>query len=364
VLTLDANIQYAAEQALADGVKRDKAESGSVLIMDSKTGGIVAWADYPTYNANDFTHAELARMRDPIVSDLYEPGSVMKVVTLAGALDNRAITPDTVIRDPGYIPVGGCLLHDWNSQNRGNVNMSTVLQKSLNVGAVTAMQKEGAQAFYNNLVNFGFAEPTGVDVAAEQTDAGKDWAGIRPFDQWRDCELATAAYGQGISVNMLQMLAAINVIANKGRYAPPHVVERIGSTPSQASRLPQRQVVSAETAAQMTRMMELVVQDPGTGYTQRIPNFEKDQAGKTGTSQIPEKGGYSVDNLWASYVGFLPSDNPRFTMLVVIRKPHNDGCDNKNTLCDHNEGYYVSAPIWREIAQAMISQWRITPDPR
>jgi cell division protein FtsI/penicillin-binding protein 2 len=364
VLTLDSNIQFAAEKALAEGVRRNKAESGSVLIMDPKTGGIIAWADYPSYNANNFAQADLARLRDPIIADLYEPGSVMKVPTLAGALDNHAITPDLVINDPGSILIGGCRLHDWNGQNRGNVNMTTVLQKSLNVGAITAMQKEGPQAFYNNLINFGFAEPSGVDVAGEQVDAGKGWSGLPPLSQWRLCDLATTAYGQGINVNMVQMLAAINVIANRGKYAQPHVVERIGSTPSPFSRQPQRQAISPETAAQMTRMMEQVVQDPNTGFTQRIPNFEKDQAGKTGTAQIFEKGEYSLENLWASYVGFLPSDNPKFTMLVVIRKPHNEGCDNKTTLCDHNEGYYVSAPIWREIAQAMISQWRITPDPR
>jgi stage V sporulation protein D (sporulation-specific penicillin-binding protein) len=351
VLSLDAGIQYAAEQALAAGVKANKAESGSVIIMDPHTGGIIAWADYPTYNANTYTTSDPASIKDRIAADLYEPGSVMKVVTLAGAMDAGAITPATTINDPGYIDVGGARLRDWDLKNHGTVTMTRVLEESYNVGAVRAQQAEGAAAYYRYLQGFGFDAPAGVDVAGEQAATP-----LRPLDQWRPSELATAAFGQGIAVNMVQMCAALNVIANNGKYAQPHVVERIGGQPNPMLAAPQRQVISAESAAQMNRMMQSVVTN-GSGYTSRIQGFEKDAAGKTGTSQIPENGQYSTDHVWASYAGFLPADNPRFTMLVVIRKPNNGSFD-------HNEGYYVSAPIWKQIAQAMILQWRITPDPR
>ena len=343
VLTIDSSIQYAAEQAIADGVKNNKAQSGSVLVMDSKTGEIVAWADYPAYNANSFTTTDPARMRDPIVSDLYEPGSVMKVVTLAGAIDQGKITPATTIQDPGVVVVGGNAIHDWDGVNHGTVTFTNVLEKSLNVGAVKAEQAEGPDAFLHYLDAFGMTRKSGVDVAGEVSPSLQS--------QWRATELATASFGQGIAVDMVQMCAAINVIANGGRWVQPHVVKQVGDV---QPRLPaQRQAVSPQTAAAMTQMMESVVQH-GSGNMARVQGFEQNEAGKTGTSEMPENGKYSHDHVWASYVGFLPADNPRFTMLVVVRRPDNGSYD-------HNEGYYVSGPIWKRIAEQIIQRERITP---
>jgi cell division protein FtsI/penicillin-binding protein 2 len=352
VLSLDANIQYASEQALADGVQRYHAESGSVLIMDPTTGGIVAWADYPTYNANDFVHTDTALFKDNVASYVYEPGSVMKVVTLAGAINSGAIAPDTVINDPGYLNVGGYRISDWDHRNHGNVNYTYVLEHSLNVGAMKAMQAEGHENFYNYLQGFGLTKPSAIDVGGENC--------LLPAaaDKLADSQYATAAFGQGIDVNMVQMLAAVNVIANGGRYAPPHVMERVGTRINPLLLEPQRQVITPEVAAKMTAMMESVVQH-GSGWNSRVKGFELDQAGKTGTAQIPVNGQYTQD-VWASFVGFLPAQHPRFTMLVVIRKPHVDGADRDWTL---NDGYFTAAPIWRTIAQAMVVNWHITPDP-
>src|SRR5438270_5571720 len=167
VLSLDANIQYAAEQALAEGVQRDNAESGSVLIMDPTTGGIVAWADYPSYNANDFNHTESALFKDSVAGTVYEPGSVMKVVTLSGAINAGAIAPNTVINDPGVISLRGYRIYDWDRRNHGNLDYTSVLAHSWNVGAIKAMQAEGHAAFYNNLQAFGLTKPSGIDVADE-----------------------------------------------------------------------------------------------------------------------------------------------------------------------------------------------------
>jgi len=153
------------------------------------------------------------------------------------------------------------------------------------------------------------------------------------------------------------MLSAVNVIANGGKYAPPHVVERVGTQINPVVLAPQRQVISPDTAAKMTTMMEQVVQH-GSGWTSRIRGFELDQAGKTGTSQIPVNGKYTLD-VWASFVGFLPAQHPRFTMLVVVRKPHYPGADRDWTL---NDGYLTAEPIWQKIAQTMVVDWHITPD--
>jgi cell division protein FtsI/penicillin-binding protein 2 len=350
VLSLDANVQYAAEQALADGVKKDNAESGSVLIMDPTTGGIVAWADYPSYNSNDFAHTDPSLFLDPISSGVYEPGSVMKVVTLAGAINSGAIQPNTVINDPGYLSVGGFRISDWDHRNHGNIDYTYVLQHSLNVGAMKAMQAEGHDAFYSYLQGFGLTKPSGIDVAAEDSVPPPSAA------KMADAQYATASFGQGIDVNMVQMLAAINVIANGGKYAPPHVVERVGTKLNPLLLQPQRQVIAPDAAAKMTTMMESVVQH-GSGYTTRVKGFENDQAGKTGTSQIPVNGQYTLD-VWSSFVGFLPASHPRFTMLVVVRKPHAAGSDRDWTL---NDGYITAGPIWQKIAQAVVVDWHITP---
>ena len=352
ILSLDANVQYAAEQALADGVKKDNAESGSVLIMDPSTGGIVAWADYPSYNANDFNHTDAAMFKDNVLGYLYEPGSVMKVVTLAGALNAGAIQPDTVINDPGVLRVGGYSIYDWDHRNHGNITYTEVLEKSLNVGAMKAMQAEGHDAFYKNLQAFGLTQPSGIDVA------GEAFYPPPSASQMADSQYATTSFGQGIDVNMVQMLSAVNVIANGGKYAPPHVVDRIGTHINPVLLQPQRQVISPEAAAKMTGMMEQVVQH-GSGWTSRVHGFELDQTGKTGTSQIPVNGQYTLD-VWASFVGFLPAQHPKFTMLVVVRKPHYPGADRDWTL---NDGYLTAEPIWQKIAQTMVVDWHITPDP-
>ena len=351
VLSLDANIQYAAEQALADGVKRDNAESGSVLIMDPSTGGIVAWADYPSYSANDFNHTDPALFKDNVLSYVYEPGSVMKVVTLSGAINAGAIAPETVINDPGYLNVGGYRIYDWDRRNHGNIDYYKVLESSLNVGAMKAMLAEGHDNFYKNLQAFGLTQPSGVDVAGESF--------IKPpsASQMADSQYATAAFGQGIDVNMVQMLAAVNVVANGGKYAPPHVVDRVGTKVNPVLLQQQRQVISLDAAAKMTKMMQAVVQY-GSGWTSRIPGFQLDQCGKTGTSQIPVNGQYTQD-VWTSFVGFLPAQHPKFTMLVVVRKPHYPGSDRDWTL---NDGYMTAEPIWKVIAQSMIGAWHITPD--
>ncbi|MGH7776014.1 MAG: peptidoglycan D,D-transpeptidase FtsI family protein [Candidatus Dormibacterales bacterium] len=346
VLTLDSDIQYAAEQAIQAGVRAAHAESGSVMIMDPSTGGIIASADYPSYDANRYTTANVASFVDDAVSYQYEPGSVMKVATLAGAIDAGAITPQTTIYDPGVMDVGGYAIHDWDFRSHGVVTMTRVLEDSLNVGAIHAMQAEGSPAFYHYLQAFGFGRPSGIDLAGESGNP------LPPYKDWGPANFATASFGQGIDVNMAQMLAAVNVIANGGRYATPHVVATVGGRPAPGVGAPQRRVISPRAAAEMKWMMTQVVQH-GSGWKSCIPGFELDEAGKTGTSNIPVKGRYTGD-VWASYVGFMPASNPRFTMLVVIRKPHNGSND-------HDEGYYVAAPVWRQIAQDIILQWRITP---
>jgi cell division protein FtsI/penicillin-binding protein 2 len=345
-LSLDSTVQVVAERALADGIQKYQAESGSLIIMEPATGRIVAWADVPSYNANQFATTPTAQFIDPIVSNLYEPGSVMKVVTLSGALDDHAITPDTRFNETGVAVVGGVAIHNWDNRAHGNVTMTQVLQNSLNVGAIKAQQMEGAGPFYQYLQRFGIGSPTGVDLAAETAEPLRDLA------KWKPVELATASYGQGVDTTAIEMLAAVNVVATGGNLVWPHVVDQVIDTngtrhPVQPRII--RQVVSAKTAQQMAQMMVGVVEH-GSGFAARIDGFKNRIAGKTGTASIPENGKYLQDETIGSFVGFVPVDHPQFIMLVITRKP--------KVLF---EGAYVAAPIWKTVASALITQWQIAP---
>ena len=345
-LSLDGTIQVVAERALADGVQRYQAESGSLIIMEPATGRIVAWADVPSYNANEFATTPTAQFIDPIVSNLYEPGSVMKVMTLSGALDVHAITPDTRFNETGVAVVGGVAIRNWDNKAHGNVTMTQVLQNSLNVGAIKAQQMEGAGHFYQYLQRFGIGSRTGVDVAAETG------APLRDLAKWKPVELATASFGQGVDATAIEMLAAVNVAATGGNLVWPHVVDQVidrNGTRHPVQPRVIRQVVSAKTAQQMQQMMVGVVEH-GSGFAARIDGFKNRIAGKTGTASIPENGSYAKDQTIGSFVGFMPADHPQFIMLVITRKP--------KVLF---EGAYVAAPIWKTVASALITQWQIAP---
>src|SRR5256712_1522972 len=345
-LSLDSTIQVVAERALADGVQKYQAESGSLILMEPQTGRIGAWPDVPSYNANEFATTPTSIFIDPIVSNLYEPGSVMKVVTLSGALDTHAITPDTRFNETGVAVVGGVAIRNWDNRAHGNVTMTQVLENSLNVGAIKAEQLEGTDRFYQSLQRFGIGAPTGVDVAAEAS------APLRDFPKWKPVELATAAFGQGVSTTPIAMLAAVNAVATGGALVWPHVVDAV--IDGQGVRHPVaprviRQVISPKAALQMQQMMVGVVEH-GSGFAARIDGFKNQIAGKTGTASIPENGSYSKDSTIGSFVGFVPADHPQLIMMVIVRKP--------KVLF---EGAYVAAPIWKTVASALITQWQIAP---
>lgn len=345
-LSLDSTIQVVAERALADGVQKYQAQSGSLIIMEPNTGRIVAWADVPSYNANDFATTTTDLFRDPIVSDLYEPGSVMKVVTLSGALDTHAITPDYRFNETGTAVVGGYAIHNWDGRAHGMVTMTQVLENSLNVGAIKAEQLEGSAAFYQYLQKFGIGTPTGIDVAAETA------ASLADLSKWKASQLATASFGQGVDATPIEMLAAVNAVATGGNYVWPHVVDAfIDGNGVRHPVQPRvvRQVISAKTAQQMQQMMVGVVEH-GSGFAAKIDGFKNHIAGKTGTASIPENGTYLKDQTIGSFVGFVPVEHPQFIMLVITRKPQ-----------ILYEGAYVAAPIWKSVASALITQWQIAP---
>jgi len=348
-LGLDSQIQYWAEQALAKGVDDSKSDSGSLLIMDTHTGAVRAWADYPTFDANHYATAPYDLLKDQAVSGTYEPGSVMKVVTFAGGLNNHAITPQTTIEE-GPVSIDGYTIGDWDGRAHGHVTMQWVLDDSLNDGAIKLMQMEGSHNFYENLANFGIGAPTGVDVAGEVNRP------LAPENAWKGVDFATSAFGQHVQVTPLEMLAAINAVGNNGVWVQPHVVESTvdPDTGRATPFLPTtRPVMSPDAAHTLAKMMTGVVEDHGaSGYAVRIPAFKGMIAGKTGTASVPANGAYRGDVI-VSFVGFLPVSNPQFTMLVVLRMP-------KETKVAR-EGAYLAAPIWHQVSQVIIDTWKIVP---
>jgi cell division protein FtsI/penicillin-binding protein 2 len=351
VLGLDSQVQYWSELAIANGVNSTHATSGTIIIMDTKTGAIDAEAQYPSYNANSYASANIADFRDLSVTQPYEPGSIMKVVTFAGGLNHNAFTPSTVI-DERQQRIDGYLIHDWDGRSHGKVSMQWVLDDSLNNGAIDAMKMEGASDFYNNLLAFGIGAPTGIDLAGEVNDP------VPPQTSWNTLKYATASFGQGIVTTPLEMIAAINAVANGGVWVQPHVVDDVVN-PNTGKTTPfvpvTRRVISAAAAHTLAKMMVGVVNDPGgEGKKARIPGYSMEIAGKTGTAQValPNGKGYG-NNVVASFVGFMPATNPQFTMMVILNDPQ--------VPFSTRFGSLLAAPIWKQVAEMMIDAWRIEP---
>jgi cell division protein FtsI/penicillin-binding protein 2 len=347
VLTLDRTIQYLVEQELRAAVERYGAESGSIVIIDPRTGALLASAGYPTYDPNQFAEAQDEVLVDPVIGLAYEPGSTFKVVTMAAALDTGAVQPGDLYNDIGYIEVGGRILRNWDDQAHGIVDMTGILVKSLNTGIAHVNTVLGPERFYQYVNRFGFGERTGIDLQGEVGGTTR-----QPGDpEWHESDLGTNAFGQGLAATPLQMVMAIGAVANDGIMMRPYVVESLiqNGQAIHAKHSPAGRVISEETARVLTEMMIQVVEQ-GTVMAQ-VEGYSI--AGKTGTAQTTILGGYGYDpNLTiASFVGFAPADDPQFVALVKLDKP---------TASPY--GATTAAPTFSRVARIMFTQLEIPPD--
>ncbi|GAB4535498.1 MAG: penicillin-binding protein 2 [Anaerolineae bacterium] len=345
VLTIDRTVQYIVERELADAVARYQAESGTVVVLDPQTGAILAMASWPTYDPNHFADTDQSLFPNPAVSKQYEPGSVFKVITLAAGLDAGVITPESTIYDGGVIEVGGRTIYNWDRQPHGVVDMTTVLGKSLNVGAAQVAVILGKERFYTYVRRFGFGRITEVDLASEGPGTLKT-----PGDpDWHESDLGTNSFGQGIAVTPLQMAVAMLAVANDGLLMKPYVVQQFieGERVVTAQPTVVRRVILAQTARTLTEMLVAAVNQE-TELAQ-VPGYRV--AGKTGTAQIPVPGGYHPTLTVASFAGYLPADDPALLILVVIHKPQTSPW-----------GGQVAAPVFARIAQQLVVLLDIPPD--
>jgi len=347
VLTLDRVIQSAIEDELKDGVTRYGAERGSVIVMDPRSGAILGMATYPTYDPNYYYAINDAKVQlNPIISDIFEPGSVLKPVIMSAAIEEGLVTPQTTFNDTGPVKVAEYTINTFDGQHHGVQTMTQVLEKSNNIGMVWVGQQLGAETMYDYLRRFGLGEKTGVELEGETQNT------LKEPNKWNVATVATTSFGQGVALTPLQILNAINVIANDGILMQPYIVSRRQPStgdPETTLPTPVRHVISPATAGDISAMMVSVIEN-GVATLARVPGYYL--AGKTGTAQVPdEKGAYSPDRKIISFVGFGPIDNPQFSILIKL--------DNPSGLSFASG---TAAPMFKRMAEKIINYLQLPPD--
>lgn len=318
VLTIDRTLQMMAERELKAALQRTHADGGDILIMDPQTGAILAMASRPSFYLSrlDLNHIDdLSLFRLRTVTDQYEPGSVFKLVTMAAALDQGKVTPNTTYVDTGLVTIGTQKFHNWDYSANGATSMTQVLVKSLNTGSIWVSRLLGKDLFYRYVRDFGFGTPTHVGLSGEASGH------FRTPDNpdWSEADLAANSYGQGLSATPLQVLTAICAIANGGRLMQPYIVQSIHDSSGDHTTKPVvvRQPISDQTAATLTSMMKQVVE---ANSLAKVPGYSA--AGKSGTAYVPQSatGGdaYKNEVTIPSYLGFAPISNPRLAILVKL----------------------------------------------
>src|ERR1043165_6903490 len=346
VLTIDQLIQFRTEQALSAAVQRTHAKSGSAIVMDPRTGEILALANAPTFNPNQPGADPPEARANWALQNIYEPGSTFKIVAYSAAIEKGLVTPDDKIDSQnGSITVDGRLVHDGHPY--GVLTIADALAKSSNVGAIKLGLMVGDDSMYDFMKRLGFGSRTGIDLAGESPGI------LRPVTRWQPTSMGSLAIGQEVGVTPLQMAAAYSVLANNGSWIKPHVVREMrgpdGAITFQA-KSEARSALKAETCAALRTMMEGVTLH-GTARKAQLEGYTA--AGKTGTAQKidPKTHAYSATKYIGSFVGFAPVSNPAVVIIVVIDEP---------------EGAYhggdVAAPVFREIAEQILPELSVTPD--
>lgn len=349
VLTIDRNIESFACNKLKESVKKHEASGGSVIIIEPKTGSIIAMCSEPNFNPNEYTKVDdLSYFSNPAVLYQYEPGSVFKVITMAAAIDQNKVKPSTTYHDDGQIMITGWSKPIRNSDfstkgAHGLVDMNYVLDNSLNTGAIWAMRQTGVSVFADYVKDFGFGERTGVELGAEGLGSIANLLRNRV----REIDAATASFGQGISTTPLQMVMSYQAIANKGVLMQPHVVKKIirGDKEEIINPKKVRQVIKEDTAETMLAMLVNIVEK---GHSQKAKIDGYYIGGKTGTAQIATVGGYKKGEYIHTFIGVAPIENPAFVMLTKIDSPKD---------VQYAEGSAV--PLWRDIADFVLKYYQI-----
>lgn len=346
VLTISNSIQYKTEQALENGVKAANAKSGMAVVLNQKTGEILALANYPTFDPNKMNDANAEDIRNNVIQSVYSPGSVFKLITYGSAIDKNLITAGAAFEPGSSVTVGGRVFNDHHAI--GNATYTKAFAVSSNVGAIKTSLKVGKNDFASYIDKFGFGHKTGIELPAETAGI------VRPIDKWNGDSLASMSIGYEIGVSALQMTSAFATIANDGLRIQPHIIKEIRHSDDGIISVTQpekTQVVAPETARELRKMLREVVLT-GTGKRAQLNGYTS--AGKTGTAwkYNPKTKRVDGSKYISSFIGFAPADEPELTIAVVMDEPSGGG----------RNGGQVSAPVFKEIAEQVLPEMNVIPD--
>jgi cell division protein FtsI (penicillin-binding protein 3) len=344
VLTIDSRIQYLVETHLRQAVMSKGAKGGLAVVMDPKTGEILAMANEAGFNPNNIVGLTPERWRNRAITDYFDPGSTFKPFLVAGALEEKTIREsEKFYCEDGNYTVANRVIHEANRKRHGQLSVRDILKYSSNIGSVKIAQKLGKEKFYQYIDNFGFGTKTGIDLPGESPGL------VRPVKNWTKVDTATIAFGQGVSVTAIQMITAMSAIANGGVLMKPYILRSVTDKNNIPVKLYNptvvRKVISAETAKRLTNMLtEVVGSADGTGKNANIVNVAV--AGKTGTSQKFDfaRGEYSSEKVRTSFMGFFPADNPQVAILVILDEPQRD-----------KWGGVAAAPVFKSIGEQILN---------
>ena len=349
VLTLNRDLQAKVESILDQALVNYGAENGTIVVMNPRSGEILAMATTPRLNLNNYSDYfqlfDNGSQYNSSIGTSYEPGSIFKVLTMAAALDTGTVRPDTTFMDTGSIQVGGITIQNWNRESWGQQNMIGCLQHSLNVCLAWVSTQMGPQTFYGYMERFGIGHPTGIDLSGESMGRLK----VPGDSDWYSVDLGTNAFGQGVAVTPLQMLMSVSAIANEGRMVTPHVLYamlRDGhqyNVPSQYAGSP----ISAETARTLNEMLAISLEEESS--LALLPGYRL--AGKTGTAQIPTDYGYDGFHTNASFIGWGPVDDPQFMVYIWLERPSTSIWSSE-----------TAAPVFAQVAEQTVILLNIPPD--
>ena len=346
-LTIDNNIQFVVEQTIEKAMQTTKPRAITAVVMNPKTGEVLAMANRPTYNPNEFYKYTPEEWKNRAVSFVYEPGSTFKAIVAAAALEEGVVTPEKRFVDPGYVMVSGRRIQNWSGESYGNVSFTDIIKNSINTGFVQVGLQVGAHRLNDYASAFGFGSLSGIDLP------GEEYGILFKADQMRDSDIATMSIGQSIAVTPIQLASAISAIANKGMLLKPRIIKEVrnsdGSVDRNSEIVQVRQVIQENTATTLIGMLEQVVASGG-GSKASVKGYRI--AGKTGTAEkLKDDGsGYLTGHYIASFAGFAPVEDPQITVLVIIDDP--------------NGIYYggqIAAPIAGEIFEQVLRYLNIKP---
>ena len=339
-LTIDHVLQARTETVLGRLVRRWQARSATAIVLDARSGGVLAMANAPAFDANTFAATPSDWSRNRAVTDTFEPGSTFKVVTVAAALAERLVGPQTAFTLAPSIRVADREIREAERDYTARMSVTDIVARSSNIGSVTLAQLLGQERLASWIRRFGFGRPTGIEFPGETRGI------VRPLREWSGSTIGNVPIGQGIAVTPVQLAAAYGVLANRGMWVQPHLVRRVGD--EEPARPRKRRILPRRVAAHLLRMLRGVVRE-GSGYLASVPGYQV--AGKTGTAEKPDERGYGTGRYVSSFVGIVPASAPRLVTLVLVDEPKGQ--------------YYggtVAAPAFAELAQFALQYLEIQPD--